>query len=176
MTTEAKKDVVRAFLRSLNILLKSARMYGLGHTRTAAQFDDTWKHLQAALTAMGEAGLRLSVSGGKLLLDGVPLKVGPGEQGFVALLSAADLASITFTPRISPDALSRFVRVFVEASSKPMTLAEQLKAVLVGGAEAPIRINEVRFVPADSESPEGSLPRHSWRKHWRLRPNSCKVG
>ncbi len=157
MITEPTSDTVRAFLRSLNILLKSARMYGLDHTRTAAQFDDTWKHLQAALTPMGEAGLRLAVSGGRLLLDGAPLKIGPGEKGFVALLSAADLASITFAPYTSPDALSRFVRVFVEAGSKPVALGEQLKVALGGSAEASIRINEVRFVPTDSEGPEGKF-------------------
>ena len=43
----------RAFVRSLNILLKFARLYEFGHVRTAAQFETTWKELRAALDESG---------------------------------------------------------------------------------------------------------------------------
>jgi len=36
----------RAFVRSLNILLKFARLYEFGHAKTTAQFDTTWKELR----------------------------------------------------------------------------------------------------------------------------------
>ena len=39
----------RAFVRSLNILLKFARLYEFGHAKTTAQFDTTWKELRQAL-------------------------------------------------------------------------------------------------------------------------------
>ena len=39
----------RTFVRSLNILLKFARLYEFGHVRTAAQFETTWKELRGAL-------------------------------------------------------------------------------------------------------------------------------
>ena len=61
----------RAFVHSLNILIKYARMYGPEHKRTEAQFEIAWKELQEGLPAAGEGGFLLGVSDGKLLLDGV---------------------------------------------------------------------------------------------------------
>src|SRR5258707_15851926 len=46
----------RAFVRSLNILLKFARLYEFGHVRTAAQFETTWKELRSALDESGGTG------------------------------------------------------------------------------------------------------------------------
>ena len=43
----------RAFVRSLNILLKFARLYEFGHVKTAQQFETTWKELRDALDALG---------------------------------------------------------------------------------------------------------------------------
>ena len=63
----------RTFVRSLNILLKFARLYEFGHVRTAAQFETTWKELRAALDESGGSGLLLGASGNQILLDGVPL-------------------------------------------------------------------------------------------------------
>jgi len=47
------RSSARAFVRSLNILLKFARLYEFGHVRTAAQFETTWKELHAALLRPG---------------------------------------------------------------------------------------------------------------------------
>ena len=41
----------RAFVRSLNILLKFARMYDFGHPRTAKQYETAWSELRIALGA-----------------------------------------------------------------------------------------------------------------------------
>jgi len=42
--------------RSLNILLKFARLYEFGHARTAAQFETAWKDCAARwMTAAAEA-------------------------------------------------------------------------------------------------------------------------
>ena len=43
------RQSARAFVRSLNILLKFARLYEFGHVRTMAQFETAWKELHAAL-------------------------------------------------------------------------------------------------------------------------------
>jgi hypothetical protein len=66
----------RAFVHSLNILIKYARMYGYEHKRTEAQFEVTWNELQQGLPAAGDGGFLLGVSDNKLLLDGVPLETG----------------------------------------------------------------------------------------------------
>ena len=55
MSPEAR-GAARAFVRSLNILLKFARLYEFGHVRTAAQFDTTWDELRQALEDSGYHG------------------------------------------------------------------------------------------------------------------------
>src|SRR5208282_6384822 len=45
----ARPAAARAFVRSLNILLKFARMYDFGHPRTAKQYETAWSELRTAL-------------------------------------------------------------------------------------------------------------------------------
>ncbi|HKS83798.1 MAG TPA: hypothetical protein VJR23_20005 [Candidatus Acidoferrales bacterium] len=139
----------RAFVRSLNILLKFARMYDFGHPRTAKQYETAWTELRTALGSDNDAGLLLAVSGDQLLLDGTPLDAAAAEKGFARMLSASGIASIHFSPKVTQASLARFVRGFPTSSgSKPIQLAEQLKAALQG--DPTIHVNEVCFVPADS--------------------------
>jgi hypothetical protein len=147
MITDTKATSARAFVRSLNILLKFTRLYRFDHARTATQFQTVWSELRAALTD-NEAGLLLASSGSQLLLDGVPLGSSPAERSFAQLLSGAGLASIHFSPNITQEDLSRFVRAFPAAAGSPNTLAQQLREALDGVSG--IRLNEICFVPADS--------------------------
>jgi hypothetical protein len=142
------RSSARAFVRSLNILLKFARLYEFGHVRTMAQFETAWKELHEALVASGETGLLLGASGNQLLLDGVPLGGAAAEKSFALLLTSSGIASIHFSPSTTQGSFSRFVRAFPSGSAKPSSLAEQLKAALAG--ETSIRINEIRFVAEDS--------------------------
>ena len=149
--TQTRPAAARAFVRSLNILLKFARMYDFGHPRTAKQFDTAWIELHTALGSgsENEAGLLLGVSGDQLLLDGSPLDSAAAERSFARMLSAAGIASIHFSPKVTQGSLARFVRGFPTGSgTKPIQLAEQLKAALQGDPD--IHVNEVCFVPADS--------------------------
>ena len=91
----------RAFVRSLNILLKFARLYEFGHVRTAAQFETTWKELRSALDNGGESGLLLGASGTQILLDGVPLGAAAAERSFAQLLSSSGIASIHFAQSLT---------------------------------------------------------------------------
>jgi len=145
----ARAAAARGFVRSLNILLKFARMYDFGHPRTAKQYETAWTELKTALGSDDEAGLLLAVSGDSLLLDGTPLESGSAEKSFARMLSTAGIASIHFSPKITQSSLARFVRGFpTSSSSKASQLAEQLKAALQGDPH--IHVNEVCFVPADS--------------------------
>lgn len=147
--THTRPAAARAFVRSLNILLKFARMYDFGHPRTAKQYETAWTELRTALGSDDEAGLLLAVSGDQLLLDGTPLESAAAEKSFARMLSAAGIASIHFSPKVTQASLARFVRGFPTSSSaKPGQLAEQLKAALQGDPH--IHVNEVCFVPADS--------------------------
>jgi len=151
MNANTRPAAARAFVRSLNILLKFARMYDFGHPRTAKQYDTAWSELRTALGADSdnEAGLLLAVSGDQLLLDGVPLESAAAEKSFARMLSAAGIASIHFSPKVTQASLARFVRGFPTGTgAKPIQLAEQLKAALQGDPH--IHVNEVCFVPADS--------------------------
>src|ERR1700720_1669999 len=147
MATDTRASA-RAFVRSLNILLKFARLYEFGHVRTAAQFEPTWKELRSALDESGGSGVLLGASGNQILLDGVPLGSAAGERSFAQLLIACGIASIHFAPTLTQPQLARFVRAFPSGNSKPTSLAEQLKSAL--GGETSIKVNEIRYVAEDS--------------------------
>jgi hypothetical protein len=138
----------RSFVRSLNILLKLARLYEFGHVRTAAQFETTWKELRGALDESSGTGLLLGASGNQILLDGVPLGASAGEKNFAQLLITSGIASIHFSPALTQSQFARFVRAFPSGNAKPSSLADQLKAALVG--ETGIKVNEIRYVAEDS--------------------------
>jgi hypothetical protein len=148
-SVNARHAAARAFVRSLNILLKFARMYEFGHPRTAKQYETAWSELRTALGSDNEAGLLLAVSGEQLLLDGTPLESAAAEKGFARMLSAAGIASIHFSPKVSQASLARLVKGFPTSNSAKTTqLAEQLKLALQGDPN--VHVNEVCFVPADS--------------------------
>ena len=138
----------RAFVRSLNILLKFARLYEFGHVRTAAQFETAWKELRGALDESGGSGLLLGASGNQILLDGVPLGASAGEKSFAQMLMGSGIASIHFSPTLTQPQFARFVRAFPSGNAKPSSLAEQLKSALAG--ETSIKVNEIRYVAEDS--------------------------
>src|ERR1700724_1899633 len=147
MATDTRASA-RAFVRSLNILLKFARLYEFGHVRTAAQFETTWKELRSALDESGGSGVLLGASGNQILLDGVPLGSAAGERSFAQLLITSGIASIHFAPTLTQPQLARFVRAFPSGNSKPSSLGEQLKSALAG--ETSIKVNEIRYVAEDS--------------------------
>ncbi len=147
-SVNTRQTSARAFIRSLNILLKYARLYSFDHARTTEQFNTAWNELHEAIPVTNESGLLLSATGSQLLLDGVPIDASPAERSFAQLLSAAGLASIQFTSRVTKEDLERLVRAFPTNNTKPAVLAEQLKTALAGVPN--IRINEIRFVAEDS--------------------------
>src|SRR5271163_812840 len=140
----------RTFVRSLNILLKFARLYEFGHARTASQFEITWKELREALDHSGGGGVLLGASGNQILLDGVPLGTAAGERSFAQLLITSGIASIHFSPLLTQPQFARFVRAFPSGNAKPASLAEQLKSALAG--ETSIKVNEIRYVAEDSST------------------------
>jgi len=141
------RQSARAFVRSLNILLKFARLYEFGHVRTMAQFETAWKELRAALDESADTGLLLGASGNQILLDGVPLGAAAAEKSFAQLLTTSGIASIHFSPSLTQPQFARFVRAFPSGNAKPSSLAEQLKTALAG--DPSIKINEIRFVAED---------------------------
>src|SRR5882724_8102870 len=150
MSQGARSASARAFVHSLNILIKYARMYGYSHKRTEAQFEVTWNELQQALPAGGDSGFLLGVSDNKLLLDGIPLETGNAERSFATLLNTAGLASLHFSKNVTIEDFTRLVRAFTVAGSKATDVAKQIKDAL-GASPHPstIKINEVKFVAAD---------------------------
>jgi hypothetical protein len=145
--TSDTRATARSFVRTLNILLKFARLYEFGHVRTAAQFEAAWKELRFALDESGDTGLLLGASGNQILLDGVPLGAAAAEKSFAQLLTSSGIASIHFAPNTTQAQFSRFVRAFPSSGAKATALAEQLKTALAG--DTAIKINEIRFVAED---------------------------
>jgi len=155
MKTDPKTTAGRAFVRSLNILLKFARLYGYDHARVAEQLKTAWGELRTAVPEGAETDLLLGASGTQLLLDGVPLESTPVEKQFAQLLGAAGLASVQFTSQLSFEELAKFVHAFPTGKAKPSELAQQLKSALEDARG--IRVNEVCFVATDSRLKEASL-------------------
>src|SRR5216117_1160614 len=142
------QTAARAFVRSLNILLKFARLYEFGHAKTTAQFDTTWRELRQALEDSGGSGVLLGATGNQILLDGVPMGSSAGERSFAQLLTSSGIASIHFSTGLSQPQFARFVRAFPSGNAKPSALAEQLKTAL--GGDTSIKVNEIRYVAEDS--------------------------
>src|SRR3954468_471176 len=140
----------RAFARSLNMLLKYVRMYGIRHKRSSDQFEVAWKELRSAVGR--SAGLLIGVSGSKLLVDGVPLETGGAERAFTELMGASGIGSIQFLPSVSMDDFERMVQAF--SLAKPATLLSQLKLALPDPAQGSIRLNEIRYIQHDSSKPQ----------------------
>jgi hypothetical protein len=155
MKADPKATAGRAFVRSLNILLKYARLYGYEHTRTIEQLQTAWQELRTAIPIGSEGGLLLGATGSQLLLDGVPLEGSPAEKQFAQLLSAAGLASVQFFTTITQEELSRFALAFPTGKAKPSQLAQQLKSALAGARG--IGVNEICFVATDSRLRESSI-------------------
>src|SRR5580693_5023368 len=155
MLTDSRSTSGRAFVRSLNILLKFARLYGFEHARTIEQLNIAWRELREAIPTGTDNGLMLGATGSQLLLDGVPLEGAPVEKQFAQLLSAAGLASIQFFPSVTQEEIGRFARAFPTGKAKPTELAIQLKAALTGAQG--IRLNEICFVATDSRLKDASV-------------------
>ncbi len=155
MKADPKAAAGRAFVRSLNILLKFARLYGYEHARTTEQLQIAWQELRTAIPVGSEGGLLLGATGSQLLLDGVPLEGSPAEKQFAQLLSAAGLSSVQFFASVTDEELGRLARAFPTGKAKPAELAQQLKSTLAGAQG--IRINETCFVATDSRLKEASM-------------------
>ncbi len=156
--TEAGRSAsARAFLHTLNILIKYTRLYGTNHKRTEVQFQAAWNELQQALPKTGDTGFVLGVSDNKLLLDGIPLETGQAERSFAQLLNAAGLSSILFSNKVTLDDFTRLVRAFAMGGSKAQDFAKQIKETLGDNKDSSIRINEVKFVAADPATGEISI-------------------
>src|ERR1051326_1116551 len=137
-------ESARAFARSLNILLKYVRLYGMEHQRSRDQFDIAWAEVEQATAP--ETGLLLGAADGKLVIDGIPLD-GHAESSFANLLTTANIASLNFIYGLRRHDLEQLLRAFINC--KPSEIGQHLKAEL--GDQGAIRVNEVRFVP-DSEA------------------------
>jgi len=141
----------RAFVRSLNVLLKYSRLYGLDHLRSAAQFEVSWNELEQSVQAAGTGGLLLGASGSQLLLDGVPLESTQAEKSFADLLNGAGVASIAFLPTVTREEYENLVKAFMETGGpKSAPLGERLNHYFQDRANAGIRVNEIRFVAEDA--------------------------
>ncbi len=147
-TAESRAGAARAFARSLNILLKYVRLYGIDHKLTVVHLDIAWRELCAAMPADASSGFLFGVSGSKLLLDGVPLETGPAERSFAQMLAAAGLASIYFSVQLIRDDFLRLVEAFANAGARPAAIAGELKRAF-GENNGPIRVNEIRYVAHD---------------------------
>jgi PilZ domain len=155
---ESTAPHARAFVRSLNVLLKYVRLYGLEHARSAGQFEITWNELGDAVRAAGDTGLLLGASGSQLLLDGVPLESTFAERSFADLLNNAGVASIGFHSNVERGEFANLMKAFLETSNpKAGSLTDRLEHYFGKQQSSGIRINEIRFVAEDAGFTEARI-------------------
>ncbi|MBZ5501390.1 MAG: hypothetical protein LAN59_03990 [Acidobacteriia bacterium] len=147
----------RVFVRSLNVLLKFARLYGLEHARSARQFESAWQELEASVQAAGQTGVVLGTSGSQLLLDGEPIESTPAERSFADLLNAAGVASICFYPEMKRDGFAHLVKTFTETGLRGSALTERLEKHFGKDGVPGVRVNEIHFVAQGGEVGETPL-------------------
>ncbi|MHB8527200.1 MAG: HEAT repeat domain-containing protein [Candidatus Acidiferrales bacterium] len=156
--SDTLSPVSAAFVHSLNLQLKFARLYGPKHARTLSQMEEAWDELHAAIGAAGPSGLVLGVSGAEILVDGAIVGSTAAERSLAHALASANIASIAFTAELNRESFAQFVRTFSESNVRPSQLIERLRSAIGEGPESGIRINEIRFVTADFRD-AGSLTR-----------------
>ncbi|MGO9127947.1 MAG: HEAT repeat domain-containing protein [Terriglobales bacterium] len=154
---EDRTASARAFIHSLNILVKYVRLYGFNHKRTEGQFEIAWKELQQGLPGGRDGNFLLGVSENRLLLDGVALETGQAERSFAQFLNTAGLASIQFSNQVTLDDFAKLIRAFAVGGSKAQDVVKEIKATFGDNKQATIRINEVKFVAADPSTGEISV-------------------
>lgn len=166
MRSEQKAAAARNFVRSLDLLLQSAHVYGMDHTQSVDPFRVAWSDLQTLL-AVDEQGCQLSLSGTQLLADGSTVETETSENGFVDALLAAGVASVQFTRQTSQDDLWRLARHLSIATAKagaasdhPQPALDELISLMPASATAPLAAQEPM---GDSELRAALLSPDAWR-------------
>lgn len=154
---ETRIASARAFVHSLNILVKYVRLYGLEHKRTEGQFKVAWEELQQGLPKGPDGSFLLGVSDHRLVVDGLPLETGQAERSFAQLLTTAGLASIQFSNQLTREDFTRLVEAFSSHGSKAQEVTKNIKAIFGDNKQASIRINEIKFIAADPSTGEISI-------------------
>lgn len=149
--------IARTFLRSLNLALKTARLYGPEHERTKGLIDSALQELASAQTGCGSSGLLLGFSEAQVLIDGIPVDASPADRNLASLLSGAGIASIYFSNETTSEDLGHLAKVFASSGTKTGQLISQLKLVLGTSKDCHIRVNEVRFVATDSSNADARV-------------------
>lgn len=139
----------RAFVRSFHVLLKLTRLYGSHHVQTAAQLEEAWKELKAALGVSDHSGLVLGSWRSDLIVNGEPIETTAGERNLAQSMAAEDIVSIHFSRELKKPSFSRFVRVFAAPAQRPGVLLKRLQAAFDENSASGIRVNEIRYVAAD---------------------------
>ena len=117
----------RAFVRTLNVLLKYARMYGMDHARTAHQFDSAWEELAEAIKApRAIPGCSWGPLARSYCWTGYPWRRPRRSAAFADLLSTSGVASVAFGKQTEREDFAKFVEAFIEpGAGKAGTLAER---------------------------------------------------
>jgi hypothetical protein len=145
----------RAFVRSLNVLLKYCKLYGLDHSRSAAQFDSAWYELRAVTRGTGDLGFLVGISGSQLLLDGVPLDLSPAEFDFAELLTSSRVGSIRFSSHVTRSEFQLLIRVFTDEEVSLASRSARLEELFGYQTKSSIRISDSPFIEEGAGFYEG---------------------
>lgn len=134
----------RSFVRSCNVLLKQAGLYGLKHNRCAAQLDLTWKDLRKALA---ERKLVLVVGRDRIMVENTPTAAGAAEKSLVAFFATANIGRLDFDPRVTVEEFTEFIQIC--STGKPVDVLSKLQPEL-GKTIGNIKVVEFRVLDTAS--------------------------
>jgi hypothetical protein len=146
--------IAQAFIRSLKVLIKFSRVYGLDDSRCGTQLDITWKELRLAIHAAGSSGLLLCTAGPQMLLNEAPPGSTQAERSFADLLNSAGVASICFLPSVERDEFANLVKAFAERGPKAGSLSHRLERYSGKEKSSGILVNENLLIVEDTSLSE----------------------
>ena len=87
----------------------------------------------------------------------MPLDPGQAERSFAQFLTAAGLASISFSNNVTIEEFAKLVRSFSVSGSKAQDVVTQIKDTFADSKNSSIRLNEVKFIAADPSTGDVSI-------------------
>lgn len=147
MEEATKIEKIQGFIKSLNLLVKSVRLYGQKHDRVTEQSFVTWRDLRAAIPP--SEPLVLGVSAGRLLANGEPLRESTVENSFLKMLMDSGISSLQFFPFATADEFEKVWSNLAFAGRKK-NLCDVIQKALASKPNAGIRVNAFRFVTEDA--------------------------
>lgn len=142
------------FIRTLSKAIRSSRIYAPGHRETQKGIDDAGAALRKLLQA--EPAVVLGTRDGALIVQNSPvLDASPAVKAFCEMLAARNIGAFRVEAGFSPEEFNHFIKL-VAMNPDELISDREIRPELLEPLRH-IRLNEVRFIAVDGDTPEGAV-------------------